>query len=99
MKQSVCYRKLDELRACYQERYTAFCGETAGKTMGGFIESVITDPYYLGYEFKPDCSLHLDTDPLSTGAISPPSVTPRPTPRAKKKKHKKRRKRRSSLLA
>ncbi len=50
-----------DLRSCYEDVFTAGCGETGGRVIGGLMTEAFRDPFYLRYKYKPDCDLHRTT--------------------------------------
>ena len=50
--------ELDELTACYISIFNGTCGTSASGAMGGLITKAFHDPFYLRFDFIPDCQLH-----------------------------------------
>ena len=55
----IYFSELEQLQLCYADIYEKRCGKIASRVMSGLIQLAFFDPFYLRFDYKPDCQLHL----------------------------------------
>ena len=55
---SAYFRSLGLLRQCYEQVFHDGCDVTSGLVMAGLIDKVFSDPFYLRFQYRPNCELY-----------------------------------------